>query len=85
MKVKEHIKILKTLDPEEEIFANWWREDTVGYLVKNLETPWEEICRIMDKKYPWDDFTEELHTYLYYYIEDSKNPDISDLKFEATW
>lgn len=68
MKVKDAIKALKELDPNDEIIIAWWERKSFDLKKKN----WNEVVGYIDSDFDWNAIHDELGYFIRSFFLDKK-------------
>jgi hypothetical protein len=68
MKVKEAIKQLKELDPNDEIIIAWWEKESFDLKKKN----WNEVVGYIDSDFDWSASQDDLGQFIRSFFLDKK-------------
>ena len=72
MKVKDVIKNLQCLDPEQSIVHTYWDKDSLQIAE---DDDWEALCDIIDSKMDWSNAHEDIQATLENAVDSVKEND----------
>tara|TARA_B100002019_G_scaffold280304_1_gene283102 strand:- start:907 stop:1134 length:228 start_codon:yes stop_codon:yes gene_type:complete len=75
MKVKDVIKNLQCLDPEQSIVHTYWEKDSFENIDIARGHNWEALCDIIDRKMDWSNAHEDIQATLEYAVDSVKEND----------